>query len=81
MLICQNGFSDNIQLYSNTVVHCNWGLVVGDGQENATCADVWVHHNIVNDFASWDDPGNNFHRDGIFIWVPFRLMGFKLLGL
>jgi hypothetical protein len=59
----------NIQIYSNVVQWCNWGIAVGQGNVSNFVSGLTIHDNRVSGFSPWDDPADKNHHDGIFPWA------------
>ena len=64
------GTTSNINIFNNTVYHCDHGVVIGDGDPGSTLQGAnSVHGNVIYDPANWDDNANQNHHDGIHIWA------------
>lgn len=62
--------SSNIEFDHNTISDVNWGVGSGSGGENAVVDNFQVHDNdITMPGTIWDDPPNNNHHNGMYIWA------------
>ena len=62
--------SSNIQLYRNTISGCNWGIGSGSGGGNAVVDNFQIYNNdITMPGTIWDDPPDNNHHNGMYIWA------------
>lgn len=62
--------SSDIELDHNTISDGNWGIGSGSGGENAVIDNYKVHDNdITMPGPIWDDPNNDNHHNGIYIWA------------
>lgn len=70
-LVYPGGTTDSgFYAYNNEMDHYNWGIIIGDGNTNATLnAPVEVHDNIGHDNANWDDSLDTFHHDSVFCFA------------
>ncbi|MGO9203148.1 MAG: hypothetical protein ACLQM8_21720 [Limisphaerales bacterium] len=66
-LLYQSGRSSNVQIYSNTITHCNWLTRVAPLTGTSIMDTVLQHHNI-GDYVGteYDDSNDNNHHDGFF---------------
>lgn len=62
------GYSTNLQVYSNTVTFCSWGVAFAAQQANAICDQSYVWGNRLNHFENNSGNGNN-HLDGIISFI------------
>ena len=64
------GSTSDINIFSNTVYHCDHGIVIGDGDPGSTLQGTnTIHDNVIYDPSNWDDNANNNHHDGIHLWA------------
>jgi hypothetical protein len=62
--------SSNIEIDHNTFADENWGIGSGSGGENAVVDNFQIHDNdITMPGTIWDDPPNNNHHNGMYIWA------------
>lgn len=62
------GSNSNVNIYNNTIYNIDHGIVVGDGDVNATMTTANIYNNVIHDFSNWDDTELNNHHDGIHVW-------------
>ena len=76
--------SSNITLYQNTISACNWGIGAGDGGANALVNNFQIYDNIITmPGTQWDDPNDNNHHNGMYVWANFggsTITGLKIYG-
>ncbi len=65
----QGGSSDNIAIYNNTISRMNWGIILGESNNDAKADNVSIYSNDISDMYNWDDPNDNFHHDGIYAYA------------
>lgn len=64
------GTTSNINIFANTVYHCDHGAVIGDGDPGSTLQGTnAIYNNTIYDPANWDDNANDNHHDGIHLWA------------
>jgi hypothetical protein len=62
--------SSNVSIYHNTISGCNWGIGSGSGGTNAVVNNYQIHDNdITMPGKIWDDPIDNNHHNGMYIWA------------
>jgi hypothetical protein len=62
--------SSNIELDHNTISDVNWGIGSGSGGANAVIDNFKIHDNDISMPGTiWDDPPNNNHHNGMYIWA------------
>ena len=62
--------SSNIEFDHNTIGDANWGIGSGSGGANAVIDDFKIHDNDISMPGTiWDDPPNNNHHNGMYIWA------------
>jgi hypothetical protein len=62
--------SSNISLYRNTISGCNWGIASGSGGAKALLNNFQIYANdITMPGSKWDDPDNNNHHNGNYVWA------------
>jgi hypothetical protein len=71
--------SSNVNIYGNTLYHCDHGVQVGGGNTNAILSNVLVHDNVMYDGGNWDDNSDKFHHDRVHVWSV--LAGDQLTGV
>ncbi len=70
----------DIQVFKNTISGCNWGVAGGDGDPSALLTNFTIHDNAITMAGpQWDDPNDNNHHNGIYIWCNFD--GSSIVGL
>ncbi len=73
LLSMDTGYHANIQLYSNTVFHCSWGLGWLQSAANTICKDSSIWANWVANQTNYDGnpnadaAGNPNHQDGMIV--------------
>ena len=64
------GLTSNINVFGNTVYHCDHGAVIGDGDPGSTLLGTnAIYGNTIYDPSNWDDNANSNHHDGIHLWA------------
>ena len=64
--------STNLQVYSNSISHVNWGVAVGDARGTSGLHWLYIHHNVIDHFENWDHVPSQptpYHHDGIYIFA------------
>lgn len=61
--------ASNITVYNNNISYINWGVFVGDnGTSGDTMSGIRIYGNIISQWANWEQTGNFFHHNGVFIF-------------
>jgi len=63
--------TSNVMIYNNYVYHTNWGIAVGEGDVNCSANNIQIYSNEIGDQNVWDDPADNYHHDGIFVYAVY----------
>ena len=62
--------SSDIELDHNTISDGNWGIGSGSGGANAVIDNFKIHDNDISMPGTiWDDPNNDNHHNGMYIWA------------
>lgn len=77
-LTAYNGDS-NVTISNNTIFHCNWGVGVGAATAGASISNLLIHDNDISDGGVWEDPADNNHHNGIYVFA--EQASSKLTGL
>lgn len=75
------GISTNLQIYSNNVSDCSWGIALG-AFANSTNYDSQIWHNHIDNFTNYIGNPNN-HQDGIICYITTTnesSYGLKIFG-
>jgi hypothetical protein len=67
----QAGISTNIQVYSNTVFNCSWGIYCEPASQGAQIYNTKIWANRINNGFGWDGCPGPFHQDGIITGSPY----------
>lgn len=59
----------NLEISANTLSHCNWGVGGGASAASATVSGFLVHDNDISDGGIWEDPADNNHHNGVYIFA------------
>jgi hypothetical protein len=62
------GTPSNWNVYNNTTVGATWGIAIAVGRYTDQLSSLYVYNNDVSDGLPWEDPADNYHKDGIFIF-------------
>jgi hypothetical protein len=67
----ETGISTNIQVYSNNVFGCSWGIYCESASDGAMEYGTRIWRNRIDNGLGWDaiSPGP-FHNDGIIVGIP-----------
>lgn len=61
--------SKNILMSHCTAFNVNWGGAAGDHGSTSTLTNLVVRNCYFHDFVNWDQPGNQFHHNGFYVWA------------
>jgi len=79
-----SSLSSNISLYRNTISACNWGIGSGDGNGGALVNNFQIYDNTITmPGTQWDDPADDNHHNGIYVWANFdgsTITGLQIYG-
>lgn len=53
---------------NNTAYHCNWGVGGGDASSSSWVNNVNIIGNHLYSWSNWDDPLDNNHHNGAYVW-------------
>lgn len=67
----QAGISTNIQVYSNKVFNCSWGIYCEPASQGAQVYNTKIWANRINNGLGWDGCPGPFHQDGIITGSPY----------
>jgi hypothetical protein len=68
-VIPASGTQTGWQIYKNTVTEAVWNMCLCTGSSGHNIDGMLVHDNDVSYGDLWEDPADNFHKDGIFIFA------------
>jgi hypothetical protein len=67
----QTGVSTNIQVYSNSVFQCSWGIYCEATGGGTYFYNTKIWANRINNGTGWDGCPGPFHQDAIIAGVPY----------
>lgn len=77
----QTGVNTNIQVYSNVMWGCSWGVYCEPASSGSMIYNTQIWANRINNGIGWDSgPGGSspFHQDGIIVGVPNTSTNFNM---
>lgn len=63
-----SGAQSGWAIYNNKTVGATWGICINTGGTSDSLSNSSIYNNDVSDGTPWEDPADNYHKDGIFIY-------------
>lgn len=58
----------NWSIYNNVTANSTWGIVAAINFSSQVVSNLLIYNNDINDGAGWNEPSDEYHIDGIFVY-------------